>query len=193
MGNGDGKLGAARSRDRPSDGETLCGRFAVQDSAGLRAGRRQPAAVGPAVSSQCELGREDSSRVAAHGEDGTHPASSRTQAQVHRSHSPATARLAAAAAGFNPGGVAGEPWAAGPARRQPAGSVGGAAGHGVASEKKSLYAQERDSEANRERRAEFAEKLASQFGRNERRRSAQPVCHHRPRRRRGLQHFASPC
>jgi len=63
------------------------------------------------------------------------PPSSWTQAQVQRGDSPATSRLVAAVAGFNPGGVAREASPAGPARGEPAGAVGGAAKDGIAAEK----------------------------------------------------------
>jgi transposase-like protein len=75
----------------------------------------------------------------------------RTQAQVHRAHSPTTARKAATRS--DPGGVAGEASPAVPGGGESALRVGSAAEDGAASEEKSVHAQEQESESVQQRQA----------------------------------------
>ena len=83
------------------------------------------------------------------------------QAALHRADSRAAAPLAEAAAGPDASGVAGKTESGGPSRSERTFAVDGAQKDGPASEKKSLHARERDTEANRQRRAAFLEKLGT--------------------------------
>src|SRR5215813_2893440 len=121
--------------------------------------RRNASAGSAAVPSQSGLCRENSWSATAHGQDGARAASSRTQAEVQRTHPRATAGLATAATGLHPQPVAGKTCTPETALGECARAVGGAGRDGIAAEKKSLHAQERDTEAKRQRRPGFREIL----------------------------------
>ena len=131
----------------------------MPDSGSLCARGRDASAVSPAVPRQFGLGGENSRPTRAHGPDGARPASSRTQAEVHRAHARATTGLAAAATGLHPSRVAGKTGTREEIAGECARAVERTGQDGIAVEKKALHARERDTEANQQRRQSFLEIL----------------------------------
>lgn len=143
------------------DGQSLFRRLAAQNFAGLRTRRRIGSTGSATLSGQSELCEKDSATVAAYGKDGAGSPSSRSQAQIYRADSPATAPVVGAAARLNPGRTTRSTPPASRTRGEFAFAVDGAAENGHAAEKKSLHAQERDTEANRRRRQAFQETVST--------------------------------
>jgi hypothetical protein len=141
------------------NGQSLFRRLTTEDFAGLPTARRVRSTIGTTVPSQSELCKEDSPAAAAYGTDGASSTSPRTQAEIYRTGSPATAQLASAAARLNLGGTARATPSTSRCGRESACAVDGAAENRHASKKKSLHAQERDTEASRQRRQAFQETL----------------------------------
>src|SRR5215468_5339014 len=118
------------------DGQTLLRRLAAPDFAGRCARGRDAGAVSAAVPGQFGLCGESSWPTNSRGEDGARCASSRTQAQVHRTDSRTASRLAAAATGFHLGRAARKTRASETVAGECSLAVGGAGQDGIAVEKK---------------------------------------------------------
>ena len=102
---------------------------------------------------------EDLRATEAHRADGAGRAASRRKPQSHRRSGAAVARLGAGPAGSDPGGVTAEAGEGSPSAGQHRAVVAGAATDGSAAKKKSLYASERDTEANQQRRQAFQQTI----------------------------------
>ena len=141
------------------DGQTLLRRLAAPDFAGLCARGRDAGAVSAAVPGQFGLCGESSWPTNWHGEDGARSASSRMQAKFTEPIREQLRDWLRQQPDFTLAELQEKLGQAKPLRGECSLAVGGAGQDGIAVEKKSLHARERDTEVNRQRRAAFLETL----------------------------------
>jgi transposase len=110
---------------------------------------------------ECGLGQEDFRAAASHRPGGTSASPSRTQAACWSGNAEAGGGLGPGSARFDAGRVICPAASRGFSYAQPGTSLVSGAEAGSAVEKKSLYATERDSEANLKRREEFAARIGA--------------------------------
>ena len=145
---------------REDDGESLFGRFAPQTHRGASAGRRKSGSVGAAIPRQRGLGQEGVGDVSTQRQLGAATVGpARSAQQIYGGDTAAGGRMdrRAARSDLARGAVAA-------ARRVAAESeyravVESVAGVGAALKKKSLYAAEQDTAANRQRRSLWREQV----------------------------------
>src|SRR3972149_8340761 len=143
--------------DKKHDGEGVLGRFASEDSGGVRPeGRESAGAIGTVLRELC-LGAEDFLAAAADGADGAGGAAARFAEPGDGGSGSAVAPPVAGAAGPHAGGVAAGVRGSRGGALQYSASVATAPAYASAAKKKSPYAQEQDTPENRQRREAWQE------------------------------------
>ena len=141
------------------NGEIVWRRSAAQAAAGPRPWGRNVGATGRALLGERAVGMEDLRATEAQRADGAGQAAARHGRQSHRRSRAAVARLGAGPARSDAGRVTAEAGEGSPSAGQHRTAVAGAATDGSAAKKKSLYASERDTEANQQRRQAFQQTI----------------------------------